>query len=222
MFLCGINQSIRFLTCENMTTLVLSPDLGVPITPDIPYLDLRERAAAACAAAEALGLDTTPTIEDNEAAQKLVSAYAADPENTSKQVTTKRASSLPPAVLQQTRQILDEWAQKVVQNSIEIRHLVVNKLITESENPDPRVRIRALELLGKISDVGLFTEKHEVTITHQTTDDLKLKLREKLSSLRQRTVDAEVTDVTPTIDGEVIDLDEELGLNDESDDRKSD
>jgi hypothetical protein len=205
-----------------MTTLVLSPDLGVPITPEMPYIDLRERAAAACAAAEALGLDTTPTVQDKEDAQKLVSAYAADPENTSKQVTTKRAAYLRPAVLQETRQILDEWAQKVVENSIEIRHLVVNKLVKESDNPDPRVRIRALELLGKISDVGLFTEKHEVTVTHQTTDDLRSKLREKLSVLRQRADDADVIDVTPTLDGEKVDLDEELGLSDESDDPKSD
>ena len=205
-----------------MTTLVLSPDLGVPLFPEVPYLDLRERAAAACAAAEALGLDTEPTLEDREAAQKLVSAYAADPENTSKQVTTKRAATLPPGVLRETRQILDEWAQKVVENSVEIRHLVVNKLVVESENPDPRVRIRALELLGKISDVGLFTEKHEVTVTHQTTDDLKSKLREKLSVLRNRTIEAEVTDVTPTLNVEVVDLDAELGLNDESDDAKSD
>jgi len=205
-----------------MTALVLTPDLGVPITPDIPYLDLRERAAAACAAAEALGLDMEPTAEDREAAHKLVTAYAADPENTSKQVTTKRASSLRPAVLQETRHILDEWSQKIVENSIEIRHLVVNKLVKESENPDPRVRIRALELLGKISDVGLFTEKHEVTITHQTTDDLKSKLRAKLSKLRTLSADAEDVQENVVLEGEVIDLDEELGLNNESDSGKSD
>lgn len=198
-----------------MTELVLTPDLGVPITPDTPYIDLRERAAAACAAAESLGLDTTPTDEDKEVAQKLVNAYAADPEGVSKQVTTKRASQLRPAVLVQTRQILDEWAQKVVDNAIEVRYLVINKLITESENPDPRVRIRALELLGKISDVGLFSEKHEVTITHQTTDDLKSKLREKLARLRERTVEAEEVKEKLTLGGEVIDLDEELGLKDE-------
>lgn len=199
-----------------MTELVLTPDLGVPITPEMPYLDLRERAAAACAAAETLGLDTTPTLEDKEVAQKLVSAYAADPESTSKQVTTKRASQLRPAVLVQTRQILDEWAQKVVDHATEIRFLVVNKLITESENPDPRVRIRALELLGKISDVGLFSEKHEVTITHQTTDDLKATLRSKLAKLRERTVEAQDAKVKSgdvvVLDGEAIDLDEELGL----------
>ena len=37
--------------------------------------------------------------------------------------------------------------------------------------------------MGKISDVGLFAEKSEVTITHQTTDDIKERLRGKLTKL---------------------------------------
>ena len=43
--------------------------------------------------------------------------------------------------------------------SAHISGMVTNKLVLESENPDPRIRMRALELLGKISDVGLFSEK---------------------------------------------------------------
>ena len=81
-------------------------------------------------------------------------------------------------------------------------------LIEETENPDPRIRIRALELLGKISDVGLFAEKSEVTVTHQTTDDLKDTLREKLSRL----VNPEVEDAV-VLDAGAIDVDKELGLD---------
>jgi len=76
-----------------------------------------------------------------------------------------------------------------------VRHLVMNKLVQETENPDPRIRIRALELLGKITDVGLFTERSEVTVTHQTTDDLREKLRQKLLKLK---------DVTPKDNGDDI------------------
>jgi hypothetical protein len=65
--------------------------------------------------------------------------------------------------------------------------MVTNKLIQETENPDPRIRLRALELLGKITDVGLFTERSEVTVTHQTSDDLRAKLREKLLKLKDVT-----------------------------------
>jgi hypothetical protein len=43
--------------------------------------------------------------------------------------------------------------------------------------------VKALELLGKVSDVGLFTEKQEITITHQTSDDLRDRLRRKLQKM---------------------------------------
>jgi hypothetical protein len=85
---------------------------------------------------------------------------------------------------------------------------VTNKLILESDNPDPKVRIRALELLGKISDVGLFSDRTEITITHQSTDELKQTLRDKLNKLRAK---MDVVDVTP-IESKAINLDEELGI----------
>ena len=102
----------------------------------------------------------------------------------------------------------------MVNHAVEVRHLVTNKLLEESQNPDPRIRIRALELLGKVSDVGLFTEKHEVTVTHQTTEDLRHKLREKLQKLTRPTM------LVPSgveMGGEIIDVDAELGLSDSTD-----
>jgi len=107
-----------------------------------------------------------------------------------------------------TNSILTEFGQLVAENASQIRHMVTNKLILETDNPDPRVRIRALELLGKISDVGLFAEKSEVTVTHQSTEDLRLKLRSKLAKLVNPEDDEAVI-----IDSEVIDVAEELGVD---------
>ena len=146
------------------------------------------------------------------AAAALAVSYAADPDKTSKAVTDKRAAKLTPAVIQQTHGILDEFGRSVVDSAVTVRHLVTNKLILETENPDPRVRIKALELLGKISDVGLFAEKSEVTITHQTTDDLKEKLRKKLQKL---TEPVEHIEDAVVIDADFIDVDKELGIVDE-------
>ena len=70
----------------------------------------------------------------------------------------------------------------------------------------------ALELLGKISDVGLFTEKSEVTITHQTTEDIKEKLRGKLAKLVNP--QPEVEDAT-IIEAKLLDTDEEFGFDDD-------
>jgi hypothetical protein len=96
----------------------------------------------------------------------------------------------------------------VVESSLQLRNLVTNKLIIEADNPDARVRMRALELLGKFSDVGLFTEKSEVTITHQTTDDIKEKLRAKLNKLIEP--EPEVEDAI-ILDHDAIDVDTILG-----------
>jgi hypothetical protein len=109
---------------------------------------------------------------------------------------------------------LSEWGRSVVDSAVTVRHLVTNKLVTETENPDPRVRLKALELLGKISDVGLFVEKSEVTITHQTTDDLKEKLRSKLQKLTRAHAEAPIEDAV-LIEGQTIDVDKELGFDDE-------
>lgn len=196
-------------------SLVLEPEIGVPYSPDVPYIDLKERADAACKTAEMLaehGLDLSDDAESRENAAKLVNAYAEDPEKTSKKVTNKRAATLTPPTLVQTSRILNEFGHQVVQNAVQVRHMVTNKLIEESENPDPRIRIRALELLGKISDVGLFAEKSEITITHQTSDEIRDKLRNKLSRLLDG--DEEPEDAI-IIEGDVIDVDAELGVFDD-------
>ena len=197
-------------------TLVVEPELGVPFSPDTPYIDLRERAEAACNTALKLsehGLDIKPTKEDKDVAAKLAISYAGDPEKTSKKVTTKKAASLTPASLLMTNSILQEFGQSIVESAKQVRHMVTNKLVLETDNPDPRVRIRALELLGKISDVGLFAEKSEVTITHQSTDDLRNKLRSKLAKI----IDAEEIDDAIIIDGEATDVDTALELKEEKD-----
>jgi|TARA_R110002126_G_scaffold140985_1_gene285830 hypothetical protein len=194
-------------------TVMLDPEIGVPLPPNIPYIDLRERAAAACATAILLsehGLDIELNREDKDVAASLTLQYAQDPENTSKQVTSKKAAKLTPASLILTSSILQEFGHSVAESSAQIRYLVTNKLLLESENPDAKIRIRALELLGKISDVGLFAEKSEVTITHQSTDDLRANLRQKLEKLVNPPVYIEEAVI---IDGDIIDVDVELGLN---------
>ena len=168
----------------------INPDAGVPVPEGDPenrdFLEVVRAAAATVELLKAEGLDTA--FDDPEECQStadyLAQSYAADPEATSKAATPANIAKVPPQSLIFTRNILDEFGQQVVTRSVEIRHLVTNKLILESENPDARIRMRAPELLGKISDVGLFTERSEITITHQSTDDLKNALREKLQRLK--------------------------------------
>ena len=197
-------------------TLVCTPDIGVALPPEgLPYPLLRERAEAACATIDLLlgaGLDPqllVPKPDDEVIASQIVESFAKDEEKTSQTVTTDKFSTLTPASLILVKDQLNEFSHAVVERAVQIRHLVTNKLLLESANPDPKIRIRALELLGKISDVGLFTERNEVTITHQSTDELKAALREKFNKLRKKLDIVDVEEVQPV---QTINLDEELGL----------
>lgn len=175
-------------------------DMVPPKSDEVAELDLVEKARAAANAAAVLaefGLDIdVPSNAEMEGAAALAAAYAQDPENTSLAATPARLARMTPAELLLTKDILDRFGHSVVNSAVQVRHMVTNKLIQETENPDPRIRLRALELLGKITDVGLFTDRSEVTVTHQTSDDLRSKLRDKLQRLK---------DVTPVEDAEVLD-----------------
>jgi len=193
-------------------TLQVEPQIGIPVEDEQKRLEMPDRLEALAKTVEELekhGLDTSITPDDENVATTLLDAYAQDPDKTTRKVSTPRAATLTPASIKMASGIVKEFNHSVVDSALQLRHLVTNKLIIESENPDPRVRMRALEMLGKISDVGLFTEKSEVTITHQTTDDLKERLREKLQKLvnpAEYVEDAEIIDA-------VVDVDAELGVD---------
>ena len=175
--------------------LELDKNVPVPRKNDVPEFEVAVSAAAKTAAmlAEA-GLELIPDADDRETAATLVESYAADPTTTAKSVTPNRLATLTPATLLLTQQVLKDFGHKVVEDSVQIRHLVTNKLLQETENPDPRVRLKALELLGKFSDVGLFAERQEITVTHQTADDIKERLRQKLQKMIDVTPDDVVED----------------------------
>ena len=189
--------------------LHVEPDLSIPFPDDNPVLaNFIEKAQAACNTAELLELDMEPTEQDRSTAEKAVYAVAENEEKANKKLVKQDQK---PAVYKSVKSILDEYSLRVVDNAMQIRLLVTNKLILDSDSPDDRTRLRALEMLGKITDVGLFTEKSEVTITHRSTEDLVSSIRSKLHRLMHPD---DVTDVKAVeVNGEAIDVDAELGLD---------
>ena len=188
----------------------VSPTIGVPYDASVPKLDLIARAEAACNAAMLLneyGLELEVGTAEKDEAAALAIEYAEDPESLTKHVGNTRLTSLRPASLLLVDQILNEFGHSVAENAATIRNLVTNKLLIESENADPRIRLRAIELLGKVSDVGLFTEKSEVTVRNKSSGDIRDRLRKKLSRLADG--DELVEDAVLI---ESVDIDEAFGL----------
>jgi hypothetical protein len=94
--------------------------------------------------------------------------------------TVSTLAHYPNASLRHLDQMLAEYDYELVNSAVRIREFTKNKLLLEAENPDGKIRIRALELLGKMKDVGLFTDRIEVTHKTKTDDELELELTKKL------------------------------------------
>ena len=190
--------------------LQIEPDLAIPFPQDdVVFANFREKALAACNSAEFLGLDLEPTEEERATAEQAVYQLAENEDKANKTLV-KQSAKYTPATYKEVKSILDEYSIRVVDNALQIRLLVTNKLLIESQNEDAKVRLRALELLGKITDVGLFTEKSGVTVNHRSTEDLVNSIRSKIQRLMhpKDVEDAKVIEVN----GETVDLDQELGL----------
>jgi hypothetical protein len=93
-----------------------------------------------------------------------------------------------PGVMLKLEALLTQYDYSLLEDAAKIRNFVTNKLIEETNDPDPRIRLKAYELLGKITEVGLFTERSEVLVTHRPSEDLEALLREKLARLAPKLV----------------------------------
>ena len=191
-----------------MGVLKLEFDDRVPLPPATPPNPPAHKAIlAAGKTAELLttfGLELHYGIEAKDTAAKILLLYAGHPLRMLKERMSDRdLESHSAASVALAAHLLREFGQSTVQSAQEVRNLVTNKLLVESDNPDPKIRLKALEMLGKISDVGLFTEKSEVTITHQTDSALQERVREKLERLRRFEAEAKKAEDAIVVEDEI-------------------
>ena len=100
----------------------------------------------------------------------------------------------------------------------QIRALVIERLQMEAMNEDnpPNSRIRALELLGKVTEVAAFTERREQTVVH-SSEQIRNQILDKLKSLNVIDIQAEQTDddalslLSEITESQVVDSIEESG-----------
>lgn len=77
--------------------------------------------------------------------------------------------------------MLTKFQWDFVQQAQEIRSMAVSKIVAETDHPDARIRLKALQMLGNVTEVALFTERHEVKKVDMTTDEVEKAIRAKLA-----------------------------------------
>jgi hypothetical protein len=140
-----------------------------------------------------LGAPTADTADATAAASLAQSAFQAitAPATDAKQRTALLALKTPAAV-QHLTGMLTAYDWEFVHQAKELRGYAVSKILEEVEHPDARIRLRALELLGRVTEVALFTDRVEVKKTELKDNELDAKIKEKLARFMG------VTDLSPT------------------------
>lgn len=91
--------------------------------------------------------------------------------------------------------MLSQFDWDFVDQAKEMRGYTVAGIIEETKHPDARIRLKAYDMLGRITEVALFTERVEIKKIDATDDELTERVRAKLSSLLPKVVEIET--VTP-------------------------
>lgn len=179
----------------------------IEITPSkdhpIPY-DLSDEQPKTHADAVSVAVNTTSLIEelggsidfsdeDLDKAKALI--QGAGKPKTPKHVTSS-------AEARAAAHLIKRFDFQAFADAQQARHFVTNKLIALADCGDPKLELKALELLGKHSDIGLFTERSEITVHHTSSKSLEESIKERV----KRLMNSNVIDVTP-----LDDLDAQLG-----------
>ena len=184
--------------------IVATPEVGIPFpfdtTPE-ELTDFRQKAHALFETVQELiahGADVEVTEEDKKKSHEIFA---------SQQLPSVK--SLTPGTIVNLEAILNEWDHEVLDVHRRLRNYVTNKMIMESVDPDPRQRMKALENLGKLDGVGIFSDRIDINVTHRTVKDIETDLAKTLEMYLGPVETVEATEVKSPKSLKDIDLDED-------------
>jgi hypothetical protein len=146
---------------------------------------------------EELGVRPDDVQDKEQQTQSARTAFGALTTNadTSEQVANLVAIKTPEAVRHLTG-MLAAYDWEFVQQAKEIRGYAVAQLIEETKSTNANIRLKALGLLGKVTEVGLFTDKVEIKKIELTDSEIDAKIKEKLNKFMGVIDVVDVSDVS--------------------------
>jgi len=138
--------------------------------------------------------------KETNAARKAFGALTTTTDTT-EQKATLAALKTPEAVRHLTGMLSAyDWA--FIDMARELRGYTVAKIVEETQSPNANIRLKALGLLGKVTEVGLFTEKIEVQKAEMSDNELDQRIKDKLNKFMEvvdiLTPKEEITDIEST------------------------
>lgn len=172
--------------------ITIIPTTNIPLPDDFESEEPKsfdQKVKVAAATAKVLvdaGAEIPVSTQEKKEASDLFKEFTNPEHKTAVNASVNKALQTP-ATVQHLYMMLSDYDHQVVQEAVQLRRFVTNKLIEDAGLTDPRHRLKALELLGKISDVGLFSEKTEITVKNLSQEDLETQIKSKLYKILGKT-----------------------------------
>jgi hypothetical protein len=91
------------------------------------------------------------------------------------------ASIETPAAVRHLTNMLTAYDWEFVHQAKELRGYAVAKILEECESTNANIRLKALGLLGKVTEIGLFTDKIEVKQAEMSDAEIEQRIKDKLN-----------------------------------------
>jgi len=174
------------LFLEHLVT-ASAADFVPDILPDnTPFTELNTTTPAQTLSAQKKTSDWLSQFDDDDEAtlteaqeEKVVDTFNAltrhDPDAKNKLLQLDLPEEIKTAVGMVTAY---QW--KFVEQAESLRSMAVSHIVKEVSHPDARIRLKALEMLGKVTEVALFTDRVQVKSEDVTDEELDARIKEKL------------------------------------------
>lgn len=150
---------------------------------------------------EELGVPSDEEIDNRlqrSAAREAFTEIVVEPEATDDSQKLALAQVKTPEAVRHLVGMLSAYDWEFVEQAKELRGYVVAQILEETKHPDAKVRLKALQMLGNVTEVAAFTERVEVKQTKDLNEaELNERLQERLKAFLDKTVVAETAPLLP-------------------------
>jgi hypothetical protein len=147
---------------------------------------------------EKMGAPSTDDALKSAAASTAQQAFSALTTQTPEEQRKALVQLKTPAAVRHLTGMLTAYDWEFVEQAKELRGYAVSQILEETKHPDAKIRLKALDMLGRVTEVALFTDRVEVKKADLSDAELEAKIKDKINRFMQ------VTDVIDVVESQDV------------------
>lgn len=149
---------------------------------------------------EKMGAPSTDDALKSAAASTAQQAFSALTTQTPEEQRKALVQLKTPAAVRHLTGMLTAYDWEFVEQAKELRGYAVSQILEETKHPDAKIRLKALDMLGRVTEVALFTDRVEVKKADLSDAELEAKIKDKINRFMQVTDVIDVAESQDVVD----------------------